>query len=131
MIDVSAILFDFFGTLVTYEPDRSRLEYPATHRLARSLGYRWDHDHFVTDWHAASSTLEARTAESHAEFSMTDAAHAFAKRSGLVRDERAAVELGATVRRRMATARDTRARRSRHAPTPGSVVSVGHRVEHP
>lgn len=95
VIDVSTILFDFFGTLVTYEPDRSRLEYPVTHGMARSLGYRWDHDHFVMDWHAASSTLEATTAESHAEFSMTDAAHAFAQRSGLELSERAAVDLGA------------------------------------
>jgi putative hydrolase of the HAD superfamily len=92
--DFSAILFDFFGTLVTYEPDRSRLTYAASHRLARSLGYASNHDQFVADWNAASSDLELASAESHVEFSMTDAARAFAVRCDLELDDDATVELG-------------------------------------
>jgi putative hydrolase of the HAD superfamily len=80
---VSVVLFDFFGTLASYEPDRSLLAYPMSHELAGSFGYTGDHDRFVIDWHAASSALESATAESHVEFSMTDAASAFSDRCGL------------------------------------------------
>ncbi len=94
MTDLSAILFDFFGTLVTYEPDRSRLTYAASHRLASSLGYPSNHDRFVADWNAASSELESLSAESHVEFSMTDAARSFAVRCDLELEDDATVELG-------------------------------------
>lgn len=91
-----AILFDFFGTLVEYQPDRGGLSYPATHRLAVSLGYRHDHAGFVTDWDAASSQLEADTAGSHREFSMAEAAEAFAARAALSLSDDAAVRMGAS-----------------------------------
>jgi putative hydrolase of the HAD superfamily len=90
----SAILFDFFGTLVTYEPDRSRLAHPHSHAFAERLGYRPDHDAFVADWNGASCQLETNTADSHVEFSMRDAADAFCNRVGLVVDGSASVELG-------------------------------------
>lgn len=90
------ILFDFFGTLVTYEPDRSRLPYPATHEMARSLGYRGDHDRFAVEWHAASTALEVATAESMVEYSMTDAAVAFAGHCDLTIGPDDAVRLGAS-----------------------------------
>lgn len=91
-----AILFDFFGTLVEYQPDRRELSYPATHRLAVALGYRHDHTGFVTDWDAASAQLEADTADSHREFSMADTAEAFAARARLSLPDDAAVRMGAT-----------------------------------
>lgn len=92
--DVSVVLFDFFGTLVVYQPDRSQLAYPRTHNLARRQGYRHDHERFVIDWHRASSTLEEATATTHEEFSMTDAATAFASASGLALTETESIELG-------------------------------------
>jgi len=92
--DVSVVLFDFFGTLVVYQPDRSQLAYPRTHDLARRQGYRYDHDRFVIDWHRASSTLEEATATTHVEFSMTDAATAFVSASGLALTETESIELG-------------------------------------
>jgi putative hydrolase of the HAD superfamily len=92
--DVSVVLFDFFGTLVAYEPDRSRLAYPATHELARTFDYPGDHERFVRDWDRAASGLEAATAESHVEFSMTDAAMAFSSACGLALAEADAAQLG-------------------------------------
>lgn len=91
-----ALLFDFFGTLVDYQPDRGELSYPTTHRLAVALGYLHDHAGFVTDWDAASSQLEAETAGSHCEFSMAEAAEAFAARADLSLSDDAAVRMGAS-----------------------------------
>ena len=92
--DPSVVLFDFFGTLVTYEPDRTRLTYLASHRLASELGYRHDHDRFVIEWDAASSRLEEASAGSHVEYSMTDAARAFAAHCGLELDAESIADLG-------------------------------------
>ncbi|MFT3855513.1 MAG: HAD family hydrolase [Ilumatobacteraceae bacterium] len=78
-----AVLFDFFGTLVTYQPDRSLLGYPATYARAAGLGYLFDHARFVAEWDAASAELEDISNRTHEEFSMTDAASAFARATGL------------------------------------------------
>jgi len=89
-----AVLFDFFGTLVHYQPDRRELTYAVSHSRAVDLGYRGDHAAFVVDWDDASAELEAATATDHAEFSMTDAAHAFGRRAGLAFTDDDARELG-------------------------------------
>lgn len=77
------VLFDFFGTLVSYEPDRRRLGYPDTHRLVRSWGYKSGYDAFVAEWDASSAAFEVRSAGSLEEHSMLDIAAAFAVRAGL------------------------------------------------
>jgi hypothetical protein len=38
------ILFDFFGTLVEYQPDRTWLGYPASHELVATWGARFTAD---------------------------------------------------------------------------------------
>lgn len=75
------VLFDFFGTLVDYEPDVTRLAYPATHRQLAEWGSQLSHDEFVIHWGLSSASLEERSAVTHAEYSMIDAAAAFAERS--------------------------------------------------
>lgn len=80
---VRALLFDFFGTMVQYQPDRSRLGSPRTHELARSMRYAGDHEAFVGVWDAASHALEQEARRTLREFSMTDAAAAFAGSAGL------------------------------------------------
>lgn len=80
---MKAVLFDFFGTLVEYQPDRSQLGSPRTHQLVRSLGCQLDHDTFVTTWDAASSELERSARKTLREFSMTDAANAFSNAAQL------------------------------------------------
>lgn len=75
---IEVVLFDVFGTLIEYQADRRRLGYPTTHELARHSGVDLTYDEFVATWDAASRALEERTAASHEEFSMMDAARAFA-----------------------------------------------------
>lgn len=72
-----ALLFDFFGTLVEYQPDRSRLGSPRTHELASSMGFAGDHEAFVRIWDSASIELEHTARQTMHEFSMADAASAF------------------------------------------------------
>lgn len=91
---MKAVLFDFFGTLVEYQPDRSRLAAAGTHRLARSHGFAGDHDTFVTVWDTASNQLEQAARATLREFSITDAATAFGTAAGLDLTPDAAQELG-------------------------------------
>lgn len=93
---LESVLFDFFGTLVNYEPDRTQLGYPRTHELVRSWNHDIEYDDFLTGWDAASGRLEDETYGSCAEFSMDDAASAFATSYGLRMSEAECNELGAT-----------------------------------
>jgi putative hydrolase of the HAD superfamily len=72
------ILFDFFGTLVHYEADLSRLPYPQSHELLDGWGHDLSHDGFVRLWDMATMNLERKAVESHQEFSMMDTAPEFA-----------------------------------------------------
>ncbi|MGH1491771.1 MAG: HAD family hydrolase [Acidimicrobiales bacterium] len=92
--DIDALLFDFFGTLVTYQPDRSQLGYPASYELAVSEGFAADYESFVGTWDSASHRLEATARETLREFSMADAARAFADAAGLRLAESSAARLG-------------------------------------
>ncbi|NQY58077.1 MAG: HAD family hydrolase [Ilumatobacteraceae bacterium] len=91
---VKALLFDFFGTLVEYQPDRAMLGAPRTHELAAALGFEGDHDRFVDVWDSASLSLEADSRRTLREFSMTDAAVAFGAATGLNLSGDEAVALG-------------------------------------
>lgn len=91
-----ALLFDFFGTLVAYQPDRARLGYPQTHHMASSFGIRCDHDTFVDTWDESSQSLEQASRRTLREFSMTDAATAFADASDVQLADRQLSELGAS-----------------------------------
>ncbi|MEO1055961.1 MAG: HAD family hydrolase [Actinomycetota bacterium] len=69
-----AVLFDFFGTLVDFDPDLRRVGAPATHAAARSLGYVGGHDEFVEQLDTAWSQLADESLRTMREF---DAATAF------------------------------------------------------
>ncbi len=69
-----ALLFDFFGTLVDFEPDLTRLGAPATHDAARALGYPGGHDEFVDQLDRAWTRLADESQRTMREF---DAATAF------------------------------------------------------
>jgi putative hydrolase of the HAD superfamily len=71
------ILFDFFGTLVRYQPDRTALAYPRSHGLLAGWGWRQDHDDFVTLWDQASRAVEAASSGTYEEPSMLDFSTAF------------------------------------------------------
>jgi putative hydrolase of the HAD superfamily len=76
---LSVVLFDFFGTLAAYEPDRAALAYPMTHSLLETWGQEMSHDEFVALWHRCSLDLEASTSDSLVEISMLEYAAAFGR----------------------------------------------------
>lgn len=91
----AVILFDFFGTLVEYQPDRTRLGYPASHQLVSAWGADLTATEFVREFDAASAHLEHLTRDTHVEFSMLESALAFAARIGLPISDAQCRELGA------------------------------------
>jgi putative hydrolase of the HAD superfamily len=80
------ILFDFFGTLVTYEADRTAITYERTHALLADHGSVLSHDEFVTAWDLASRRVEDIGETSHVEHSMLDIVHVLADDLGLDAD---------------------------------------------
>jgi putative hydrolase of the HAD superfamily len=87
---VEAILFDFFGTLVHYDPSGSAQGYPATHALQGQAGIGLSYDAFLRAWASASEELDAWSRLHEREFSMDDVAQRFLAR---VAPERDAAEL--------------------------------------
>lgn len=93
---IEAILFDVFGTLVDYEPDLGRLPHPDCHELLGTWGHDLTHADFVARWEGSSAQLEAAALMSHDEYSMLDAARAFAATGGRPLSEGQLRELAAT-----------------------------------
>lgn len=83
-----AILFDFFGTLVAFEADRTKLRYERAHQVLCDHGLTLDHSTFVTEWDAASLAVEARVETSLSEPSMAEFLDEFVRRAGLQLDAR-------------------------------------------
>jgi putative hydrolase of the HAD superfamily len=77
------VLFDVFGTLVTYEADRTVIAYERTHTHLVDRGATFAHDGFVAAWDRASQRVESANDESLVEHSMRDVAHAFLADVGL------------------------------------------------
>ncbi len=72
------LLFDFFGTLVQYQPGAFVGEpYHATHRLLGELGYPLPYAEFVSRFTAVSDALEREAAVSRREYSMRTVGQAF------------------------------------------------------
>lgn len=90
---MKVVLFDFFGTLVRYEADRTVLRYPRTHDLLAGWGWERGHDEFVTMWDHASVGVERVGTEAGREVSMIEFAAAFDQHAdvGLDGDQRAAL----------------------------------------
>lgn len=77
------ILFDFFGTLVRYQADRTALAYPRSHALLTDWGWRRGHDDFVALWDQSSLDVETARSTTYEELSMLDFAAAFGHRAEL------------------------------------------------
>lgn len=85
--DPQVVLFDFFGTLVTYEDDRTALRYDRTHALLADWGSTLSHDEFVAVWDEASTAVETASGDGHIETTMVDATVAFAARARIDLDD--------------------------------------------
>jgi putative hydrolase of the HAD superfamily len=70
---MTAILFDFFGTLVSYSPSRTTQGYPRSHALVPHLSYA----EFLSSLDACFAALDAATEADHREFSMAEAVAAY------------------------------------------------------
>lgn len=90
------LLFDMFGTLVRYQPDRAALDYPITHAMAAEFGCPLDRHSFIAAWDESSAQLEARSRRTLREFDMADAARAFATATSLEVTEDQVARLGAS-----------------------------------
>lgn len=66
------LFFDFFGTLVTYSPSRTRQGYPATHRLLRDAGSDLGYADFLRGWDRVAGRFERAAERSLREYSMHD-----------------------------------------------------------
>ena len=72
MSGFDCVLFDFFGTLVDYNPSRKEQGYDRSHALFRRLGGTLDYDPFLHVWDELFCGFEARSEADDSEFSMWD-----------------------------------------------------------
>ena len=74
---VTDIIFDFFGTLVSYSPSRIHGHFGQTHTFLSGQGYEISYEDFTQAWDAAFKRLDVAAKESLVEFHMRDVAHTF------------------------------------------------------
>ncbi|MEO2174852.1 MAG: HAD family hydrolase [bacterium] len=67
---VKGVLFDFFGTLVNYNPDRTSQTYEATFEVLTSLGVRQDYQFFLSTSDNLFDRFMAESEATQTEFSM-------------------------------------------------------------
>ena len=77
---MSAILFDFFGTLVSYSPSRVDQGYPRSHAFIRAHGSPLSYPDFLTEVDACFAEFDRRGAIDNREFSMGEVAAALLAR---------------------------------------------------
>ncbi len=75
--DVTHVLFDFFGTLVSYSDSRTAQGYRRTHALLASMNIGLNYEEFLVEWSVEASKFDLLTAESRREFSMDEVCTAF------------------------------------------------------
>lgn len=71
------LLFDFFGTLVDYSPERCDREFPRTRAALDGLGIGMSADELVATWEETWYPFEERSQVDHREFSMVDVGAVF------------------------------------------------------
>jgi putative hydrolase of the HAD superfamily len=74
---IDAVLFDFFGTLVSYSPSRVEQGYHATHALLLQHDIALSYDEFLQHWVAVSETLDGWSRQTGREYSMQQVAVEF------------------------------------------------------
>ncbi len=77
MGDVDCVLFDFFGTLVGYNPSRKEQGYDRSHAVFRRLGGTHGYDDFLHTWDELFCAFELRCEDDDSEFSMWDVTAAY------------------------------------------------------
>jgi putative hydrolase of the HAD superfamily len=83
---MSAILFDFFGTLAAYSPSRVDQGYPRSHRFLREHGAELSYDDFLTGLDDCFAEFDRGSDIDDREFSMGAVAAAFLEREAIDAD---------------------------------------------
>ena len=78
---ITHILFDFFGTLVSYSESRVEQGYPQSHKLLVEIGSDLTYQTFLNEWDRLFSEFEQQSTLSHNEFSMTELCECFFRQS--------------------------------------------------
>lgn len=74
---ITDVIFDCFGTLVQYTPDRREVRMPASYARLVSLGYPLSYADFVNAWDGVSRRLENESRETGRECAMETFVDAF------------------------------------------------------
>jgi putative hydrolase of the HAD superfamily len=74
---VTHVLFDFFGTLVTYSDSRVTQGYPRSHDVLLTEGARVTYAGFLAQWEETCAQFEARAQRDLVEYSMDAVCDAF------------------------------------------------------
>lgn len=80
---MTAVLLDFFGTLVGYEPSRVVQGYPATTALLHAAGLDLDEGAWLTRFDDAFERRDVQAVADHVEYTMHDVYAEFAEGVGL------------------------------------------------
>ena len=77
----SHILFDFFGTLVTYAPDGPDHDFGRSHRLLQSMGSALGYDQYRALWSGVYSGFDGEACRTGREFSMREVTAEFLRQA--------------------------------------------------
>lgn len=69
---ISVLLFDFFGTLVNYQPDRLKIEYPSSFQFLLQQCFTGSYETFNKIWDACFSARSLAHKENLTEFTMKE-----------------------------------------------------------
>ena len=72
-----ALLFDFFGTLVSYSPSWTEQGFHKTHAVVRSYGCALEYQQFLDEWSRVISRFAEEAAITDREYSLNEVSEAF------------------------------------------------------
>jgi putative hydrolase of the HAD superfamily len=74
---IAAVLFDFFGTLVSYTPGAGGSSFARSHALARELGSEASYQTFLSAWEVRAAMFDAKHPDGAGEYAMHELCGAF------------------------------------------------------
>ncbi|MFI9603513.1 HAD family hydrolase [Streptomyces sp. NPDC052043] len=74
---VTHVLFDFFGTLVSYSPSRTEQGFTRSYEITRALGAALTYHNFLEAWSKTSARFDELSDLDDREYTMTDIGTAF------------------------------------------------------
>ncbi|MGE3075944.1 MAG: HAD family hydrolase [Dehalococcoidia bacterium] len=79
---ISTVLFDFFGTLVSYEEGAGGDEFRESWRMFRSFGGVIDYDQYLSSWNDTASVFEVEATRTLVEYPLESVVQEFLQRHG-------------------------------------------------